>query len=165
MCFGSLFLPVFIIKCKFLGTPKFAFLCMFLLVFVSGLLWHSLVPLRFVSCLCCHPTYLKQVLVPPAWSNAALARQNPNHLPTHLTKSSRNNFAPSKHPVGWKGTCGALMCFDVLCSLLACVTCFRDSLAWSWPGCVIGYGRGKFLRHPLIERKQDETLGRQTPQE
>ena len=39
MCFGSLFLPVFIIKCKFLGTPKFAFF-----------------PVHVPSCLCPRPT-------------------------------------------------------------------------------------------------------------
>ena len=121
---------------------------------------------------CCHPTYLQQVLVPPAGSNAALPQQNPNHLPTHpptieieTWQNIRPLFETSHTPGIISRPQSTQWCFDVLCSLLACVTCFRDSLAWSWPGCVIGYGRGKFLRHPLIERKQDETLGRQTPQE
>ena len=165
MCFGSLFLPTRFhhqMEVPWHAQIRIFFPVHVFLVFVSGLRCYSLVPLRFVSCLCCHPTYLKQVLVPPAWSNAALARQNPNHLPTHLTKSSRNNFAPSKHPVGWKGTCGALMCF-ARCSLALLASAIRSRNPW--PGCVIGYGRGKFLGHPLIERKQDEMLGRQTPQE
>ena len=132
MCFGSVFYSTYTFSSSngsSLARPNS--LC------------YSLVPLRFVSCLCCHPTYLKQVLlVPPARSNAALARQNPNHLPTHFTKYSRNNFAPSKHPVGWKGTCGALMCF-ARCSLALLASAIRSR--GPWPGCVIGYGRGKFL--------------------
>ena len=60
MCFGSLFLHVFNIKCKFLCAPKFAFffLHVFFLVFVSCLLASNI----------------------GATSNAAQHQQNPNKL-------------------------------------------------------------------------------------